>query len=135
MILRSLNHDPKKIGFGQALRLVAQMGPEILNSPSNELLCMRDPKTGEYLSIEEDRVQIQFFKQLAKLATGTIELDQLREMSREIFPDLYDRKVNKNSRKQAVVFLCRQLGEITQRIPSLDDRSFWCKLEQVFPLR
>lgn len=133
MLLRSLSHETKEITYGQALRLIAEMGPEILESPSLELLCMKNPRTGEYLSLEEDRTQIHFFKQLAKLATGIVELEQLKEMPREVFPDLYDRKVNKNSRKQAVVFLCRQMGDLSQRIPSLDDRHFWRKLEQAFP--
>lgn len=133
LLLRSLSHETKEISFGQALRLIAEMGPQILESHSNELLCMRDPKTGEYLSLEEDRVQIYLFKQLAKLVTGTVELEQLRQMPRNVYPDLHDRKVNKNSRKQAVIFLCRQRGDLSQRIPSLDERNFWRKLEQAFP--
>lgn len=134
MVLRSLHHDPKKISFGQALRLLAEMGSEILESPSHELLCIRNPKTGEYFSLEDDRVQIHFFKQLIKLSSGMIEISQLAQMPRGIFPDLHDRRVNKNSRKQAVVFLCRQRGDLSHRIPSLDERNFWLKLEQAFPL-
>lgn len=134
MKLRSLHQDSKEIGFGQALRLIAEMGPEILDSKNPELFLMRDPDTGEYWSLEEDRIQIHFLKKLAKLASGTINADQLREMPREIFPDLRDGKVNRNSRKQAVVFLCRTRGDYSQRIPSLDERDFWGKLERAFPL-
>ncbi len=93
---------------------------------------MRDPKTKEYWSLEEDRVQIHFLKKLAKLASGTFEREQLDQMPHHVFPDLRERKVNKNSRKQAVVFLCRQVGDYSQRIPSLDERDFWGKLEKAF---
>lgn len=133
MKLRSLNHDSKEISFGQALRLIAEMGPEILESDSNELFIMRDTKTGEYWSLEGDGVQIHFMKKLAKLASGIVEGELLREMSEEIYQDLRSGKTNRNSRKQAVVFLCRQRGDYSQRIPSLDDRDFWGKLEKVFP--
>jgi hypothetical protein len=133
MTLRSLIYDSKEITFGQAIRLLAQMGPEILPSPSNELLFIRDPKTGEHLSIWEDRVQILFFKKLIMLANGHIEWHQFENIPSEIYPDLRARKVNEKSRRQAVVFLCRQRGDFSQRIPSLDDRNFWRKLEKAFP--
>lgn len=133
MKLRSLHNDSKVIGFGQACRLVAEMAPEILESNSTELLVMRDSKTGEYWSLEADRVPIHFMKKLAKLAGGIIKGEQLQKMPAEIYPDLCAGKVNSKSRKQAVVFLCRQMGDYSQRVPSLDDRNFWMNLEKAFP--
>ncbi len=135
MKLRSLHNGSKEIGFGQACRLVAEMGPEILYSRSNELFIMRDSRTNEYWSLEDDRVPIHIMKKLAKLASGIIENDQLKNMPVEIYPDLRAGKVNSKSRKQAVVFLCRQIGDYSQRVPSLDDRGFWMKLEKAFPPR
>ncbi len=134
MILRSLHQASREISIGQALRLVAEMGPEILQSRSPELLCMKDPKTGEYWSLEDDRILLSLFGKLAKLSAGIIEAEQFKKMPRNIYPDLYDGKVNKNSRKQAVVFVCRQRGDLSHRIPRLDERNFWRKLEEAFPL-
>jgi hypothetical protein len=129
MKLRSLSQDTREISLGQALRLVAETGLEVLESQSPELIIMRNPVTQEYWSLENDRYQIGILTRVAKLVSGPISIDDLKEIPHEVYPDLRDRKSNKNSRKQAVVFVLRRV-DYSHRIPSLDERNFWGKLEK-----
>lgn len=133
MKLRSLHSNSRTISFGQALRLVAEMEADDPLSITDELIFLKEHRTGRYWSLEGNRVLIHFLKKLAKLASGTIEMKQLREMSPKVYPDLRSRKVTRKSKKQAVVFLCRQQDEYSQLVPSLDSRDFWGQLEKAFP--
>jgi hypothetical protein len=104
MKLRSLHEDSVEISFGQAMRKLCRNGLEpLLTSKKGERMDFAVPEKGEFFSLQGNSKEIAILATMYDLTGPTIDLDLLRTIPLS-FPDLRERRTNKKSFLQGMIY-------------------------------